>query len=109
MHPHGMHMLNGNGIFYRAMHPDGMRNILSTNNSSFYLPLLGRGWGEAFIKKRAAGMQQMICRKEELIPSSPFSMNNHSHNTIPCHKKYRNTYLKLFHFYFRDINEKAQA
>jgi hypothetical protein len=26
MHPDGMHMLNGNGIFYRAMHPDGMRN-----------------------------------------------------------------------------------
>jgi hypothetical protein len=32
MHPHGMHMLNGNGIFYRAMHPDGMRNIFSMNN-----------------------------------------------------------------------------
>jgi hypothetical protein len=26
MHPHGMHILNGNGIFYRATHPHGMRN-----------------------------------------------------------------------------------
>jgi hypothetical protein len=30
MHPHGMQILNGNGIFYRAMHPDGMRNTHKT-------------------------------------------------------------------------------
>jgi hypothetical protein len=60
MHPDGMHMLNRNDIFYRATHPDGMRNILSMNNSSIYLPLLGRGRGEAFVKKKAAGLQQII-------------------------------------------------
>jgi hypothetical protein len=26
MQPYRMHMRNGNGIFYQAMHPSGMRN-----------------------------------------------------------------------------------
>jgi hypothetical protein len=37
-----------------------MQNIFSMNNSSIYLPLLGRGRGEAFVKKRAVRLQQII-------------------------------------------------
>jgi hypothetical protein len=44
MHPDGMHMLNRNAIFYRARHPDGMRNI---QNALLPIKLTGDKYGRS--------------------------------------------------------------